>query len=226
MSRVVPIINKLLNKHTPFVITAKTNFDEDVKLNVEVFEKLDYVRVMTFNLIINEIKDRNLSGNVAELGVYKGKFAKLINQCFPEKKLFLFDTFKGFDKTNFAEGIEQKIVDKVLHDFDDTSVAEVLEKMPFKNQCVVKQGLFPDTITGCENENFCFVSIDADLYKPIYDGLNFFYSRLVKGGYIMVHDYNNKEYKGAKQAVQKFAIEQDVSYTPISDGWGTVIFTK
>jgi O-methyltransferase len=36
----------------------------------------DYVRLATLELISDEIRKKNLKGNVAELGVYKGKFAR------------------------------------------------------------------------------------------------------------------------------------------------------
>lgn len=45
---------------------------------------------------------------VAEGGVFQGDFAKVINQCFPKHKLYLFDTFEGFDerdtKKEYDEG--------------------------------------------------------------------------------------------------------------------------
>src|SRR6266540_1215034 len=62
----------------------------------------DYIRLSTLELISFEIKKRNLKGNVAELGVYKGKFAKHINKFFPERKLYLFDTFEGFDNRDIT----------------------------------------------------------------------------------------------------------------------------
>ena len=41
---------------------------------------LDYIRLATLELVSNEIHKKNISGNVAEIGVYKGKFARYINQ--------------------------------------------------------------------------------------------------------------------------------------------------
>ena len=38
-----------------------------------------------------------LDGSVAECGVYKGEFASVINRCFYDRKLYLFDIFEGFD---------------------------------------------------------------------------------------------------------------------------------
>lgn len=39
----------------------------------------------------------NLQGAVAEAGVRDGEFAQYINKYFPTKKLYLFDTFEGFN---------------------------------------------------------------------------------------------------------------------------------
>ena len=93
----------------------------------------DYVRLATLELISHEIRKKNLKGNVAELGVYKGKFARYINLYFKERKLYLFDTFKGFDerdidterKKGFSSGAQK---------FSDTSVESVLALMPCSSQ--------------------------------------------------------------------------------------------
>src|SRR3954469_19259810 len=63
---------------------------------------LDYVRYSTLGLCYEEISENNVAGNVAELGVYKGDFSKRLNQLFPDKKLYLFDTFSGFDERDIS----------------------------------------------------------------------------------------------------------------------------
>ena len=184
----------------------------------------DYIRISTLELVSYEIKKKNLKGNVAELGVYKGKFAKYINLYFQDRKLYLFDTFEGFDvrdinnekKEGFSSG-EQ--------DFSNTSVASVLELMPFAENCIPVKGFFPESAKDI-HEEFVFVSIDADLYEPIYMGLKFFYKYLVKGGYIFIHDFNNDNYKGARKAVEQFCNEENISFTPIPDSAGSAIISK
>jgi len=49
-------------------------------------------------LIVNEIYDKKIAGNAAELGAYCSDFVKIIKEAFPDKKLCLFDTFESFDK--------------------------------------------------------------------------------------------------------------------------------
>ena len=136
----------------------------------------------------------------------------------------MFDTFKGFDGADVTTEV-QRDFSSGNQDFSNTSVEEVLLRMPFRDQCIIKQGYFPASAAGLE-EQFAFVSIDTDLYEPIYSGLNYFYPRLIKGGYIFVHDYNNDGYKGARKAVEKFCAEQGISKTPIPDSGGTVVIGK
>ena len=185
---------------------------------------LDYIRIATLELISNEITRKNLSGNVAEVGVYKGKFAKYINQYFPSRKLYLFDTFQGFDEKDIDS--EKKIgLSHTSQDFSNTSVESVLKNMPFPEECIIKRGFFPETTTGLD-DSFVFVSLDTDLYEPIYQGLIYFFPRIVKGGYIFVHDVNNDAYKGARKAVDQFSSEQNISFLPLPDACGSVVFIK
>lgn len=184
----------------------------------------DYIRLSTLELISYEINKKQLTGSVAELGVYKGKFARYLNRYFKDRKLFLFDTFEGFDERDIDKE-KTNGFSSATQDFSDTSVNAVLRTMPFPENCIAVKGFFPESAKDI-NEEFVFVSLDADLYDPIYAGLQFFYSRLVIGGYIFIHDFNNENYRGVRQAVQQFCEEQNISYTPIPDSAGTAIITK
>jgi len=184
----------------------------------------NFIRISNFELVVNEIVEGNVQGNVAEVGVYKGEFAKYINLAFPDRTLYLFDTFEGFDKKD----VEIEKVNEFStgeQNFSDTSVNEVISKMPFPTKCIVKKGYFPESLEGLE-DSFCFVSLDPDLYKPILDGLEYFYPRLSKGGYIFIHDYNNDLYSGSKKAVREYCSIHGIPYVPITDAWGTVVIGK
>jgi len=184
----------------------------------------DYIRLSAFELVSHEINSKNLPGDVAELGVYKGKFARYINTYFPGRDLYLFDTFEGFDSRDVVNEKKQNYSNG-SQDFSDTSIEAVLKQMPHPAQCRPIKGFFPESAAGINN-SFAFVSIDADLYDPIYSGLVFFYPRLVKGGYIFVHDFNNDRYKGARKAVEQFCAEQNIGFVPLPDSGGSVIIAK
>lgn len=215
------LTGKTLRKSHVFIGNSLEYLQRDRQLDKNYF---DYIRLSSLELTSREINDRALKGNVAELGVYKGKFARYINQYFPDRILYLFDTFEGFDtrdiekekKENFSTG-EQ--------DFSDTSIRAVMQLMPFPSQCKAVKGFFPESAKDVD-DNFVFVSIDADLYEPIYAGLQFFYPKMVKGGFIFVHDFNNDLYKGSKRAVRQFCEEQNIGYFPLPDSGGSAVICK
>lgn len=215
------LFGNFFNKHKAYI-----NYSLLYSARKRIIDRnyMDYIRLSTLELVSYEINHNGVEGAVAELGVYKGKFARYINRYFPDRKLYLFDTFQGFAKTDITSELTHTY-SSGEQDFSNTSVKQVLRMMPFPDQCIIKQGYFPATAKGLD-EHFAFVNIDADLYEPIYNGLQFFYPRLNKGGYIFVHDYNNDAYKGAREAVERFCRENELNKLPLPDSCGTVVLMK
>ena len=197
----------------------------DERLDDSVYQTADVTRTSAFALIAEEIRERKLEGSVAELGVAQGAFAEVINAHFPEKKLYLFDTFEGFPQADADFERMYDYSDPQKHWYADINVDQVLKRMRYPQNCIVRKGYFPDTAEGLE-EVFCFVSIDCDLYKPIYSGLRYFYPRLVEGGCIFVHDYRSKFFRGVKLALRRFADEQGFFYSVLPDNTGTAVIIK
>jgi O-methyltransferase len=187
----------------------------------------DYIRHSSLELVANEINNRKLKGSVAELGVFQGEFAKNINIAFPDRKLYLFDTFEGFNEKDLEIERTRKYSHSQKKDFSGTSIEKVMQKMKYPDNCIIKKGYFPATTEDVDvEEKYIFVNIDVDLYEPIYEGLRYFYPRLEQGGYIFVHDYNGTEYRGVKEAVRKYAEEERITFFPLTDHPGTVVFMK
>lgn len=162
------------------------------------------------------VYDRSIAGNVAEAGVYLGGFASEINAAFPDRTLYLFDTFSGFDARDIPyeeEGVY------VQADFPGSSLERVKSVLPHLDKCVIKEGYFPETAEGV-NEEFCFVHLDMDLYLPTLRGLEFFYPRLVPGGVLAVHDFFSSSFPNVKRAVYGFADsrKEKLGIFPLGDG--------
>lgn len=153
----------------------------------------------------------------AEAGVFEGDFARYINCYFPNRILHLFDTFEGFDERDIEK--EREYSKAQVGDYGNTSVEMVMKKMPFPKQIIVHKGYFPETAEGIQSK-FCFVNLDLDLYEPTYNGLNFFKNRMVKNGVILVHDYFADNFRGPKEAVDRFICECEgkIHKYPIGDG--------
>ena len=167
---------------------------------------------------------KNMKGHVAEAGVYRGGFAKDINRFFPDRKLYLFDTFCGHDNRDIAVEREREFNSAVeAETLAETSVEIVMRKMERPENCVVKKGYFPETFDLDDSCRFCFVNIDLDLYQPIKSALDIFYPRMIDGGVILIHDYMWSYVEGACKAVDEFAEKNNINVIPIGDGVSVAI---
>ena len=115
----------------------------------------DYVRLATLELLCRRLE--GVPGAAAELGVYRGFFARCINELLPERKLYLFDSFAGF-----AEDANASAAFQAAH--ANTTAQKVLAIMPYPENIVMKPGFFPDSLRGLE-ERFCLVSLDVDFAR-------------------------------------------------------------
>lgn len=158
-----------------------------------------------------------ISGSVAEAGVFQGEFARIINESFPDRKLYLFDTFEGFDERDVLYEEKNGFSDAVAGHLHLTSESLVLEKMNYPEMCVIKKGYFPESAKGI-TDKFCYVNLDMDLYKPTLEGLRFFWPLMVSGGIITVHDYFSVGYDGVNMALQEFIEETGNTIVPFPIG--------
>lgn len=167
---------------------------------------------------------KNSSGNVAECGVFRGDSAKFINKYFPDKKLYLFDTFEGFEQSDIEFEIKLgdqayntgKFTDKEM--FNKTNIELVMRKMLYPQNIQICKGYFPLTAEGIE-DIFCFVNLDMDLYLPMLNGLRYFWCRMVEDGCVLLHDYFRADLPGVRKAVEDFEKESNtiLKKIPIGD---------
>lgn len=191
------------------------------------YSETDYVREKCFELAVKEIRKRKTEGAVAEVGVFKGEFAQYINYAFPDKKCYLFDTFDGFNTNEALNEVKNgNCTEAFVEAYKQTTVYEVLRKMKYLDNVIIKQGFFPESAGDLE-ERFAFVSVDVDFEESIYNSLKWFYPRMVEGGYIFVHDYNSS-LQGVERAVDRF--EEDMGLRlckmPLCDANGTLVIIK
>lgn len=172
-------------------------FDSLVKL-LEDYTLVD--RTRCFILYQFAMQARNMSGDIAEIGVYKGGTAKLISKVVTgtTKIIHLFDTFTGMPPTDSTKDIHRE------GDFSDTSLESVTKYLKDCNNVQFYQGFFPDTSIPIINLQFCFVHIDVDIYKSVIDCCKFFYPRMAIGGIMVFDDYGFLSCPGAKKAVDEF----------------------
>ncbi len=205
---------------------------------IEVLKRSGKFRAVWMDLRVDWIKNfaeyeraNGIKGNVAECGVYRGDFSKYLNAFYYDRKLYLFDTFEGFDERDVQ--FEQSLMEKNFLNskfnekghFNDTAIERVMDKMTYPENIVIRQGGFPQSADGIQ-DTFCFVVLDMDLYQPMIAGLRFFWDKTEKGGAILCHDYFHHSLTGVKQAVIDFENEigQRIIKAPIGDDCSIVLY--
>ena len=178
----------------------------------------DYVRLATLELLCRRLAD--VPGAAAELGVYRGFFARCINRLLPERKLYLFDSFEGFTE-------EANASDSFQAAHRNTAVDQVMAIMPHPDSVTVKPGFFPESLEGLE-ERFCLVSLDVDFYQTTLEGLRYFWPRLEQGGYLMLHDWGSPKLPGVAKALTDYETELGwiIPAMPLCDVGGTLVLCK
>jgi O-methyltransferase len=137
-----------------------------------------------------------IDGDMAEVGVYRGGSAKLIREANRNKVLHVFDTFEGLpdvdliDAPQFKKGQFAASLDEVKNYLKD-----------YKNIHYHK-GLSPCTAGPVKDKKFSFIHLDVDTYESTRSCLEFFYSRMNRGGIILSHDYINAA--GVRKAFDEF----------------------
>jgi O-methyltransferase len=65
------------------------------------------------------------------------------------------------------------------------------------------------------------------MYQPSLEVFQFFYPRLVRGGYFFMHDYNSAESERAvSRAANKYMSDKPELLIEIPDYFGTALFRK
>jgi|SRR5665213_477616 len=185
----------------------------------------DISRFFFINLSIDYLLEEKLVGNVVELGVFRGnsafllsKFAQRINTT-----CYLFDTFEGFDERDLTG----RDANFKKSDFSDTSLETVRDLVGDNNNTIYVKGYFPDSLSQVDSvDELILVHLDCDLEKPIADALKYFYPRLKRGGFLIMHDHSSYYWTGARNAIDQFFKDKLEFIVPIPDKSGTCVVRK
>lgn len=190
------------------------------ELNARIFGNYDYYRYATLGLAARRVGSDGIPGSFAEVGVFKGEMSRFLAPFCGERNFWLFDTFAGFPE----EHLEGRGKDTRFRDTNEETVRGYFKDRP--NVKIVK-GMVPGTLEAAKEERFAFVLLDLDLYPPTIESLRFFYPRMNKGGYLVLHDFNNPESGEAiRRSLKEFLADKPELPVEIGDVWGSVLFRK
>lgn len=135
-----------------------------------------------------------LGGCMAEVGVFRGGSAREIHRADPVRCLHLFDTFRGLPGPNRTGQYSARL----------DQVRNYVQGM---GRVVYHPGEFgadlpPDPV------RYSLVHLDADLYDSTYIALDYFLTRMVAGGHIVLDDLEQEP--GVGQALADHALTERV----------------
>lgn len=160
--------------------------------------------------LINNLN--NINGSIAEVGAFEGgnalgslNFMAKLNS----KNFYIFDSFEGFPELSNSDPQNVKKGDYSI----ETTFNEIVNTFSVFPEARVIKGFVPETFNKVpKGEKFSLVFYDCDLYQPALDTFNFFWDKIVPGGYLLIHDYEAEEdgFTGVKKATEEFFINKNV----------------
>lgn len=154
--------------------------------------------------ILRRVNDTK--GQIAEVGAFHGGNAlcalNFMTGLLP-KRFYIFDSFEGFPELTKHDPERFGAGDYAV----EVSLNEIENAFAFFSEAKVIKGFVPATFDQIpEKEKFSLVFYDCDLYQPAIDTFEFFWNKIVPGGYLLVHDYEVLEggFTGVKKATDEF----------------------
>jgi predicted O-methyltransferase YrrM len=163
----------------------------------------------------------HLEGDIIECGTYKGGstilIARVLDMIGSRKRIYACDTFEGHPYDDIDSAVDYHRAGRG----SDTSVSYVqskFAKFEAAHRIVTVQGKFEDTlISRLRDNNLSLAFLDCDLYASAKFCYSFLYSRIVRGGCIVVHDYaepNRDRVFGISLATDEFVHEKGLAIKP------------
>ncbi len=157
----------------------------------------------------------NLPGAFVELGVYKGcsliRFATYRNILENDysRKFYGFDTFGKFPLEEVKLESDEKFVEQFTkgggESISKDKLEEILNKKKISNFELIKGNIFkslPKFLESNKELKIALLHLDMDTYEPTNFALSLLSKRMIKGGVIVVDDYNSVY--GATKALDEY----------------------
>ena len=171
----------------------------------------------------------NIKGQIVECGVFKG--ASLIRFLFfrdllerPEKRrVIAFDVFGKFPRPKKKNNLKNDISFAKIHDkkigigTSHSKLSKLLQKKKFTNYKLIKGNVIntiPKFLLNNKNIKISLLHLDLDIYEPTIFALKTLFSKVTKGGIILIDDY--KHIQGATLAVNEFLKKTNLQIRKVS----------
>jgi hypothetical protein len=159
---------------------------------------------------------------IAEVGVFKGEFSKIILEVMKPKELHLIDIFEGDMCSGDKDG--NNIIWTELNE-EYIRLKKEYEKT---KEVYIHKGKSHTILEEFGDGYFDLIYIDGDhSYNGVKIDLEMSYKKIKPGGLICGHDYISPRFDGVVNAVNEFCEENNLSINYLTkDGCPTYCITK
>lgn len=168
-------------------------------------------RMANLRMLAENVLFHRVPGDFIETGVWRGGAciylrAVLAAYGVTNRRVWAADSFSGLPPPN-EEAYPADAGDK-FHVYEELAVPLEQVKHNFERyglldeQVEFLKGWFKDTLPGAATGSLAILRLDGDMYESTMDALQSLYSRVSKGGFIIVDDYGVVE--GCRKAVDEF----------------------
>jgi hypothetical protein len=158
-----------------------------------------------------------------ECGVNLGGNAQLIvsflNFAVLKKRLYLFDTFQGFDPSLLSKSEKRNIAEH----YDYTPCYEAVKsRFAGKPYVSIIKGTVPLSLEQVHFDKICFLSIDMNCARPEVEAVRYLWKYITPGGIILLDDYGFKNHHEQKKELDRLATELAFDIIQLPTGQGLV----
>lgn len=153
--------------------------------------------------IFNIIKSQSV---IAEIGVFKGDFSKIIYNIAKPRELHLVDIFDGITISGDKDG--QNIISANLAD----EYENIKKYFDSYQNVFLHKGKSVDVLSSFPDQYFDLLYIDGDhSYNGVSKDLEIAMTKIKHKGFISGHDYNQQAFPGVYDAVNHFCAKYNLS---------------
>ena len=194
-------------------------------INIQTKSRLDLNSSIAFKRLIRSFflfqyfkSVTHLSGNILEVGVFRGfsgllikQLEDLLNLSSKKECLFLIDSFEGLSKISKEDDVNSEVNYQHQEGHFKVNFKDVQNLFKDYDNVKIFKGWIPNVFDLLDNKNlYKFVHIDVDLFEPTLDTLNYIFDKVVKGGVIITDDFDSKAFPGNRNGLQKFFIKKNI----------------
>ena len=168
--------------------------------------------LLFLELLVNLEKKKSKFA-VAEVGAYCGGNALIALSFLSQRETlpyYIFDSFAGFPVLSEFDPKSLKKGDYTV----ERSFENIQDIFSSYNNAYIIKGFVPESFNQLNpKEKYGLVFYDCDLYQPALDTFDYFWDKIIPGGYLLIHDYYTEEggFTGVKKAVDEYFTDKKVT---------------